>query len=68
MMKNSRKAPGVKEIFLPGEIEFKKFDQIKQTGITVSDALEAELTELSIALGVVPEGTDFNGLVKHFNT
>ena len=68
MMKESRKAPGVKEIFLPGEIEFKKFDQIKQTGITVSDALETELTELSIQLGVVPEGTDFEGLVKHFNS
>ena len=68
MMKDSRKAPGVKEIFLPGEIEFKKFEQIKQTGIPVSDALEAELTELSIALGVVPEGTDFEGLVKHFNS
>ena len=68
MMKDSRKAPGVKEIFLPGEIEFKKFEQIKQTGIPVSDALEAELTELCIALGAVPEGTDFAGLVKHFNS
>ena len=68
MMKDSRKAPGVKEIFLPGEIEFKKFEQIKQTGINVSDALEAELTELTIALGDVPEGTDFEGLVKHFNS
>ena len=68
MMKDGRKAPGVKEIFLPGEIEFKKFEQIKQTGIPVSDALEAELTELCIALGAVPEGTDFAGLVKHFNS
>lgn len=68
MMKDSRKAPGVKEIFLPGEIEFRKFEAIKQTGIPVSDALEAELTELSIALGVVPAGTDFEGLVKHFNS
>ena len=68
MMKESRKAPGVKEIFLPGEIEFKKFDVIKQTGIPVSDALEAELTELSITLGVVPEGTDFASLVRHFNS
>ncbi len=67
MMKDSRKAPGVKEIFLPGEIEYRKFDQMKQTGFEVSEALARELTELSISLGAVDEGTDFAGLVAHFH-
>ena len=67
MMKDGRKAPGVKEIFLPGEIEFKKFDAMKETGFEVSEALSRELTELSITLGAVEEGTDFAGLVRHFN-
>ena len=67
MMKDGRKAPGVKEIFLPGEIEFKKFDAMKETGFEVSEALSKELTELSITLGAVEEGTDFAGLVRHFN-
>jgi LDH2 family malate/lactate/ureidoglycolate dehydrogenase len=67
MMKDSRKAPGVKEIFLPGEIEYKKLSTMKETGFEVSDALSKELAELSVALGAVPEGTDFGGLVKHFS-
>ena len=68
MMKDSRKAPGVEEIFLPGEIEFKKFEENRKTGMSFSPALEKELTELAIGLGAVPEGTDFEGLVNHFNS
>ena len=67
MMKDGRKAPGVQEIFLPGEIEYRKFDEMKKTGFAVSEALARELTELSISLGAVEEGTDFAGLVAHFN-
>ena len=67
MMKDSRKAPGVDEIFMPGEIEYKKFAENKEKGMSFSDALEKELTELSVALGVVKEGTTFEELVAHFD-
>ena len=67
MMKESRKAPGVQEIFLPGEIEFNKFKQIKETGFEISAALEAELTTLSINLGVVEDGADFKTLLQVFH-
>lgn len=67
MMKDSRKAPGFEEIFLPGEIEYKKMTVMKQNGFEVSEKLCAELTQLSVSLGVVEDGIDFAGLVKHFN-
>lgn len=66
MMKSSRKASGVEEIFLPGEIERRKFIELMETGIEVSDALQKELTELSLKLGVQFEGDDFRALVRHF--
>ena len=62
----SRKAPGVNEIFLPGEIEFRKFEAMRQTGFEVSDKLASELTELSVTLGAIEEGADFGALVRHF--
>lgn len=68
MMKDSRKAPGVQEIFLPGEIEYRKLKTMKETGFNVSDKLAAELTELSVKLGVVDGGIDFSGLVRHFSS
>ena len=67
MMKDGRKAPGVQEIFLPGEIEYRKFEEMKKSGFSVSEALAKELTELSVSLGVVDNGIDFKGLVDHFN-
>ena len=66
MMKNSRKAPGTKEIFLPGEIEFRTFERMKESGLNVSEALERELTELAVSLENVPAGIDFPGLVRYF--
>ncbi len=68
MMKNSRKAPGVEEIFMPGEIEYRKFDENKEKGMSFSDALEEELTQLCVDLGVVEAGTSFEELVKHFES
>ncbi len=67
MMKSSRKAQGVKEIYLPGEIEFKKYRENLVSGMEFSEALEKELTELAVSLGVVKAGTDFAGLVAAFN-
>ena len=65
MFKDSRKAEGVSEIFLPGEIEYKKFEANRQKGMEFSEALEKELAQLAAELGVVPAGTDFAALLRH---
>lgn len=67
MMKGSRKAPGVSEIYLPGELEFIYLEENMKKGITFSPALEEELIRLAIELGVVPDGTDFPTLVAFFD-
>ena len=64
MMKQSRPAEGVKEIFLPGEIEYRLFEKNRSEGIEVSEALQSELLGLAVELSVVPPGTDFAGLVE----
>ena len=68
MMKDGRKSPGVQEIFVPGEIEYRKLETMKKTGVEVSEKLAAELAMLSAELGIVESGTDFETLVKHFNS
>ena len=67
MMKDSRKAEGVEEIFLPGEIERKKYAEYMKSGIEVSEALQAELAQLARKLGVPFEGESFTDLLLHFN-
>ena len=58
LIKNSRTATGVKEIFMPGEIEARLLEERKVTGVDFSDALEAELTELGKKCGALgPDGT-----------
>ena len=66
MMKASRKAPGVEEIFMPGELEFRAFDRFLECGIEVSEALQAELAELAKKLGIDYGGDNFEALLKHF--
>ena len=64
LIKNSRTATGVKEIFMPGEIEARLIEERKDTGLDFSDALEAELTDLarqSGALGADGMLTDLLG-------
>ena len=53
MIKNSRTATGVKEIFMPGEIEARLIEERKVTGLDFSDALEAELTDLGRQCGAL---------------
>ena len=53
MIKNSRTATGVKEIFMPGEIEARLIEERKVTGNDYSDALEAELTDLARQIGAL---------------
>lgn len=67
MMKNSRKAEGVEEILMPGELEYRKFKENKEKGMSFSPALEKELTELSVSLGAIEEGTSFEELVAKFD-
>lgn len=66
MMKESRKAPGVAEIYMPGELEFKAFDHFLESGIEVSEALQAELAQLAKKLGIDYGGDDFAALLKFF--
>ena len=64
LIKNSRTATGVKEIFMPGEIEARLIEERKVIGLDFSDALEAELTDLarqSGALGADGMLTDLLG-------
>lgn len=63
-IKSGTKAEGVKEIFLPGEIEMRKFEQFLETGYEVSDALQKELMEYAIRFSVAAEGTDFGEMIK----
>ncbi len=56
MIKNSRTATGVKEIFMPGEIEARLIEERKVTGLDFSDALEAELEDLARQVGALGEG------------
>ena len=67
MMKDSRRAPGVEEIFLPGEIEYRRMKSMRESGFEVSPRLAEELTALSAALGAAEEGIGFEGLVRHFS-
>ena len=58
LLKNSRTATGVKEIFMPGEIEARLIEERKVSGNDYSDALEEELTDLARQSGAIgPAGT-----------
>lgn len=63
-IKESRLADGVEEIFLPGEPEFRTFEKYKAEGVEVSDALARDLANFAAVLGLVPEGTSFEDLMK----
>ncbi len=51
-IKSSPKAEGVPEIFIPGEIEDRKYLKAKEEGIELSDAVAGELRDLSEELGI----------------
>ena len=63
MMKNSRKAPGFNEIFVPGEIEHKNFEKYLETGVDFSEALQKELVELAKKLGAELANESFEALL-----
>jgi L-2-hydroxycarboxylate dehydrogenase (NAD+) len=51
-LKSSRKAPGVKEILVPGEPEFRTREKRLREGIPIADGVLAELEQLAKELGV----------------
>ncbi len=65
LMKNSKKAAGVGEIFQPGQIELKKMAERKQAGIAVSEALEGQLLAEARKLGLAGDGDDLEALIDN---
>jgi LDH2 family malate/lactate/ureidoglycolate dehydrogenase len=51
-VKNAAKAEGVEELYLPGEIEFRKEKERLASGIPIDGKVLAELNELAVSLGV----------------
>ena len=51
-IKESPKAAGVDEIFIPGEIELRRMERAREEGLTFSPAVLKELEELSAETGV----------------
>lgn len=51
-IKGSKKAPGAEEIFIPGEIEDRKYKRALREGIVLSQAVAEELKELGQSCGV----------------
>ncbi|NCB50597.1 MAG: Ldh family oxidoreductase [Clostridia bacterium] len=64
MMKGSRKAEGFDEIFMPGEIEYRKKAENIKTGLSITDTLCDDLFDLGIAIGALNPGQSFEGFVS----
>lgn len=52
MVKDSRRAPGVEEILVPGEPEFRTRERRLRDGIPISDEVWAELLQIAREVGV----------------
>lgn len=55
-LKESRKAPGIREILVPGEPEFRTREKRLREGIPIADEVWAELEQLARELGVDLKG------------
>jgi len=51
-VKDSKKAPGVEEIYLPGEMEFNREEESKKTGVPVEEKVLNELRQLAEDLDI----------------
>ena len=51
-VKDSPKASGVEEIFIPGEIERRNYLKAEKEGVAISPAVEKELLALAEATGI----------------
>lgn len=64
-MKQSSKADGTAEIFLPGEIELGKMEIREKAGLPVSEALAKQLLNQARNLKLASENDDFKTLVQN---
>ena len=53
-VKNAIKAPGVSELYLPGEIEFGVGEKRLKSGIPISEGVLEDLNKLATLMGVAP--------------
>lgn len=63
-MKNSNKIAGVKEIFLPGEIELIKTKERKEKGIPVEPTLAQAIVGLAKEIGLAGDNVTFDELLN----
>ncbi len=61
--KGSKKAPGVEEIFMPGEIEANKLEKYMKDGIELPPNLCAELAMRAVENGIAPEGSTLEDVI-----
>lgn len=62
-IKAGKKAEGVSEIYLPGELEMRKFDSYMQSGYEISPALEKELMTYALSFGLAEENDSLETLI-----
>lgn len=63
MMKDSTKREGVEEIYMPGEIEFKKYEKTMAEGFELSDALIKDLSRHAVKLGLMEKDQSFEDML-----
>jgi len=63
-MKNSRRAVGVEEIFMPGEIEYRKYQEYMKNGFELTAAQGREMVGLASRVGLCDSKTEFEDLMK----
>ena len=62
-IKGSRKAKGVEEIFMPGEIELTKLEDYSKNGIELPPNLCAELAMRAVENNIAPEGSTLEDVI-----
>ncbi len=68
MIKDSKPAEGVNEVFLPGEIEMLKTKERMAKGIPLSSTVARTLLRISRTLGIAGESDTFEDLVRDDNS
>lgn len=66
-IKQSKKAPEIEQIFVPGEIEFLKAEQNDINGIPITKNMQKILLELATELELVGENNTFDSLISKYN-
>ena len=64
MIKGSRKAVGFEEIFMPGEIEYRKFAETRVNGVEISDSIGESLFDCAKDLGLVKNCESFKDMLS----